>query len=109
MPNIRCFKIQPTDNVATLLDDGVPGLLEILGANPGQLELREPVALGHKVATQDILPGQPIFKFGIAIGTATRDIRAGEWVHLHNCSSNFDERSQTLDIHTGAVTDTKYE
>jgi hypothetical protein len=109
MPNIRCFKIQPTDNVATLLDDGVPGPAELLGATPGRVDLLEPIALGHKVAVTDILRGQSVLKFGISIGTATADIRAGQWVHLHNCASNFDQRSQTLDVHTGAVTDTKYE
>lgn len=109
MATPRCFKIQPTDNVATLLDDGSPGPLDLLGAEVRSLQLMETIALGHKVALVDIPAGQPIVKFGIAIGQATRNIRSGEWVHLHNCSSNFDQRSQTLDVHTGAVTDTKYE
>jgi hypothetical protein len=43
------------------------------------------------------------------IGSASRDIAPGEWVHLHNCVSRFDERSKTLDVQTGAVTDTIYE
>jgi hypothetical protein len=50
-----------------------------------------------------------VVKFGVAIGRATRDIAVGQWVHLHNCASSFDQRSQTLELHTGAVTDTKYE
>ena len=40
---------------------------------------------------------------------ATREIEAGRWVHLHNLASSFDERSSSLDVHTGAATDTKYE
>lgn len=110
MRNQKCFKIRSADNVATLLDDGQPGTIEILGHEGARsLELMEPVALGHKIAVLHILSGQPIIKFGIAIGTATADILPGQWVHLHNCASNFDQRSQTLDVHTGAVTDTKYE
>lgn len=109
MATMRCFRIRPDDNVATLLDDAPAGPAQLLGAGPGGIEILESIALGHKVAVNAIPSGQPIIKFGIAIGKATRDIRPGEWVHLHNCSSNFDERSKTLDLHTGAVTDTKYE
>ena len=53
--------------------------------------------------------GEPVIKFGAPIGMATRDLRAGEWVHLHNCASRFDERSRTLDRDSGAATDTRYE
>ncbi len=104
----RCFQVNAQDNVATMLEDGTESV-EVLGQNPQRIELSEHVALGHKVALRDIRAGEPILKFGVAIGRATRDIRAGQWVHLHNCASNFDERSQTLDVHSGATTDTKYE
>ncbi|MGC4030381.1 MAG: SAF domain-containing protein [Tepidisphaeraceae bacterium] len=57
----------------------------------------------------DLAAGDPVIKFGVPIGRASRPIRRGEWVHLHNCDSNFDARSGTLDLHTGALTDTKYE
>jgi hypothetical protein len=42
-----------------------------------------------------------VIKYGVTIGLATRDIDAGEWVHLHNCRSLLDEGSSTLDLHTG--------
>lgn len=96
------------DNVATMLDDGA-AFVEVLGVNPRRLILADQIALGHKVALRDIQAGEPVVKFGVAIGRASRDIRTGQWVHLHNCSSNFDERSQTLDVHSGATTDTRYE
>ena len=104
----RCFQVNAQDNVATMLEDGGE-FVEVLGQNPQRIELAETIELGHKVALQDIRAGDPVMKFGVAIGRATRDIRAGQWVHLHNCSSNFDERSQTLDVHSGATTDTKYD
>ena len=104
----QCFRVNAQDNVATMLDDGA-GVVDVLGQNPQRIELVEKIALGHKVALRDIRAGDPIVKFGVAIGHATRDIRAGQWVHLHNCASSFDERSQTLDLHSGATTDTKYE
>lgn len=103
-----CFRVNARDNVATMLDPG-SGPLEILGEQPGQIRAPEEIQADHKVATEEIRSGQPVIKFGLPIGRATRDIRVGEWVHLHNCASNYDERSQTLDLNSGAATDTRYE
>lgn len=105
----RCFKINAQDNVATLLDDAPAGALRVLGEENRELQSFEPIALGHKIAICDIAEDQPIIKFGVTIGRASKPIRAGEWVHLHNVASEYDQRSQTLEVHTGAVTDTKYE
>ena len=103
-----CFQVNAQDNVATMLNDG-DGSVEVVGQNPRRIDLSEHIALAHKVALRDIPAGDPVVKFGVAIGRATRDIRAGQWVHLHNCCSNCDQRSQTLDVHSGATTDTKYD
>ena len=109
-PAPRCFQIHPDDNVATLLDDAEPASsLRVLGHGKNAIDAREKIQLGHKIALRDIASGDMIVKFGVPIGHATRDISAGAWVHLHNCTSLFDARSQTLDVHTGAATDTRYE
>src|SRR5207244_4505309 len=99
------------DNVATMLEEtGTSDTVRVLGlADAVELKSLEPIALGHKIALRDVRKGEPIIKFGVPIGRASHDIHAGQWVHLHNCESSFDERSQTLDLHTGAATDTKYE
>ena len=39
---------------------------------------------GHKVATRAIASGSPVRRYNQIIGFATRDIRPGEHVHLHN-------------------------
>lgn len=105
---MRCFKVHAEDNVATMLDDAEPGATIVMGFSL-ELTLREQVGLGHKIAVRAIAAGEPIVKFGVPIGHASCDIETGAWVHLHNCTSNYDERSQTLDLHTGATTDTAYE
>jgi len=105
----RAFCVSPADNVATMLDSGEPGPLLLLGSESAMGQLIEPIDLGHKVALRVIPSGEPIIKFGVAIGCASAEIASGAWVHLHNCASNYDERSQTLDLHSGAATDTKYE
>ncbi len=107
---LRCFVLHPADNVATMLVDAPAGAAVAVAGQGGRHEVRlgEPVALGHKVALSAIGADRPVMKFGVPIGRATRDIAAGEWVHLHNCASFLDERSGTLDLQTGAATDTRY-
>jgi len=110
MPYSRCFQIHSADNVATMRDDAHPGQVKVMGQSAiASIEVVEPVQAGHKIAMRDIEAGQAIIKFGVKIGTATCAIRSGQWVHLHNCRSGFDARSGTLDLHSGAATDTRYE
>jgi len=100
------FRIHPHDNVATLLGDG-EGAVTLIGDD--SIMLNEPVAMGHKVALADIAAGDAVVKFGIPIGRASVAIRAGDWVHLHNCTSRFDERSGGFDVVTGAAKDMAYD
>lgn len=106
-----CFKIHPSDNVATVLQDVAEGTeLQILGGSPTDLiRSINSIPHGHKIALQPIPTNHPIVKFGVTIGQASVFIQTGQWVHLHNCQSQFDERSQTLNIHDGTATDTRYE
>jgi hypothetical protein len=106
----RCFQIHPADNVATLLDDANREPLVVLG-QPVQtiVEADEKISLGHKVALKPIAVDAPIIKFGAKIAIATATIKPGSWVHLHNCRSQLDERSNRLDIHSGVDKDTAYE
>jgi len=98
------------DNVATLLQDAAPGPISLLGEAPQpDVAAIEAVARGHKVALINLPAGAAVVKYGVVIGKATHDIRVGGWVHTHNCASPLDARSATLDRHTGAPTDTRYE
>jgi hypothetical protein len=104
------FQVHATDNVATLLGEAAAGApLEIVGPAPkADLAAREKIELGHKVALTAIPEGAPVVKFGIVIGIALRPIEPGEWVHLHNCRSQLDERSGHFDVHTGEPGDNAY-
>jgi len=103
----RCFKMHPADNVATMLDDADSGPVAVLGERAApQLAARERIARGHKIALTDIAAGLAVVKFGARIGLASRKIDAGTWVHLHNLTSALDARSATLDLESGAPTDT---
>ena len=106
----QCFQVNPRDNVATLLENAAAEMIQVVANDTAAtVQLCGPIKHGHKVAVTEIKEGEAIVKYGVRIGHAMQDIRRGEWVHLHNCASDFDERSGTLDGETGAPTDTKYE
>jgi altronate dehydratase small subunit len=98
------FQVHPSDNVATLLADTTEGATVLITGSPKstQLPARERIGLGHKIALAAIPEGAPITKFGVPIGIAMRRIEPGEWVHLHNCRSQLDQRSGAFDLQTGA-------
>ncbi|MEO0793644.1 MAG: UxaA family hydrolase [Verrucomicrobiota bacterium] len=104
------FKINNRDNVATALVDCPVGAKILLRgvAEQQQVMSIEEIKAQHKVALCDIEAGEAVVKYGKAIGYAANAISKGDWVHLHNCASNYDERSNTLDGHSGAPTDTQY-
>ena len=102
----RAFQIRTEDNVATLMDDAASGPVEIIGAGKTTVSALEKIAHGHKIALRDIAANEPVIKFSVRIGHATQVIPRGAWVHLHNLASDLDERSGTLDLHSGAPTDT---
>ena len=102
----RGFQGQPHDNVATLLDDAAVGLIDVIGVERRSIMALEGISRGHKIALRDVAVGDAVIKLGARIGHATRAIRQGEWVHLHNLASDLDARSGTLDVHSGAPTDT---
>ena len=76
----RFVVLNVADNVATLLDDNLDtDCLE----NNTFIELG--ISFGHKVSLSFIAEGEPIVKYGVEIGTATKSIEQGEHVHVHNC------------------------
>jgi len=107
---MRAFQVDTADNVATMLCAVAPGdtILVQGGAAAQRLEASEGILLGHKVALTKIPEGAFVVKYGIPIGIATKSVRPGEWVHLHNCRSQVDERSSHLDKSSGAAQDTAY-
>ena len=85
------LKVDDLDNVATIFANGV--------RNGDEVEIRDKkgtsemvrvigdIPYGHKIAVCPIQLGEQITKYGEEIGVATRDIRKGEYVHVHNLDS----------------------
>jgi hypothetical protein len=79
--------LSPSDNVWVAVADLPAG--QRLHDDGCEIVLSEPVPLGHKLARQPIGAGDKIIKYGACIGSATQDIPAGAWVHLHNLASDY--------------------
>ena len=68
-------------------DDVVIARIEIqTGTLVSKENVRAAVTIpaGHKLAVRDIPQGKPARRYNQIIGFATRDIKAGEHVHVHN-------------------------
>ncbi len=79
--------ISVEDNVYVLLRGLAAGTcLRLSGKS---IVCEAPLELGHKIAARDIASGEKIVKYGAPIGSAVRDIRIGEHVHLHNIKSDY--------------------
>jgi len=85
----RAILLDVEDDVATALTDLEEG--EEVNASLDDVSvdvvLRDSVDFGHKYALHDIPEGEDVLKYGMPIGKATQDIKAGEWVHTHNLKS----------------------
>ncbi len=87
----RVFVIDREDNVGTaVLEPLKKGeTVEAYGRLTGvSVVAQADIAYGHKIALRDIRRGEQVLKYGLSIGTASQDIRAGEHVHVHNVESN---------------------
>ena len=85
----KAILLNVDDHVATALTELTKGeeVSVSLDHIAVDVVLHEDIAFGHKYAVRDIPQGQSILKYGLPIGKALSDIRAGEWVHVHNCRS----------------------
>lgn len=72
------------DNVANALRALEAGAAVTAGA--ASVQARTAIPMGHKIAVRDIPQGEPVMKYGHAIGCATENIQAGDHVHVHNVS-----------------------
>jgi altronate dehydratase small subunit len=87
----RAIQVDERDNVATATSDIGPGeeveVISPSGAVAVRLRASEQIPFGHKLALREVGPGEEVIKYGERIGLASRPIRAGDWVHVHNLES----------------------
>lgn len=77
------------DNVAVALTNLRKGdMVEVKREGESiKVNILDDTAYGHKFALQDLKRGEKVIKYGEVIGVATKDIRTGNQVHIHNIKS----------------------
>lgn len=82
------LRVDDKDNVATIFANNIKDqdTIEIRDkkGNKDETLVIGDVPYGHKIAVCDISVGQHIMKYGESIGVASKEIRKGEYVHVHN-------------------------
>lgn len=73
------------DNVVTCLKEYRKG--DKLNIDGIEIPVLEDIRIFHKVAIRPIMLHGEVIKYGEVIGHATSEIRAGQWVHVHNIES----------------------
>ena len=90
MSEVKAIVMKEQDNVATVVETieaGAEALLEV-DSRKVAVRVTDRIPFGHKFAVRDIAKGERIVKYGEPIGVATRDIKAGSHVHVHNVESS---------------------
>jgi altronate dehydratase small subunit len=83
----RLLFVDPKDNVCTVtraIESGTP--IQISGHT---VLISQTVPFGFKIAACKIALDDKVIKYGVPIGSATRDIATGEIVHVHNMKSDY--------------------
>lgn len=78
------------DSVAVATRDLTPGRVEggyLVGPESVEVELHEAVPLGHKFALHDLAEGDAVIEYGNRVALASKPIKAGDYVHVHNVRS----------------------
>jgi altronate dehydratase small subunit len=86
MEKSRAIVMKANDNVATAVEEITPGTkldLNVEGQEAAVL-VTEKIPFGHKFAIRDIAKEEKVIKYGEPIGTANREIKAGQHTHIHN-------------------------
>jgi altronate dehydratase small subunit len=83
--------IDERDNVITAVADFSAGeeITVKFKGKETRYRCSQDVPFGHKIAIRDIQKGQKVIKYGESIGSASTDIKKGNWVHTHNLKDDY--------------------
>lgn len=82
---LQVLQVHPRDNVVVALQALAAGT--VLPEPFAAITTAQDIPAGHKIALQPLAKGEPVIKYGFAIGGATTDIQAGEHIHSHNLAT----------------------
>ena len=82
------IQLNENDNVAVALKDLQAGQKIVIKGE--EIELKENIQRGHKLAIRNIAINENIVKYGYPIGHALKEVAVGEHVHTHNTKTNLE-------------------
>ncbi len=77
------------DTVAVIVVEGVTAGTDMTGwimdeDKTIQVQAKQDIPIGHKVALKDMAVGDTVIKYGIDMGKVVAGISAGQHAHVHN-------------------------
>lgn len=89
---VRAVLLEPNDDVAAVLDNTAAGTRVAVTLNSSgdvmrEIDARQPIPFGHKIAVRQLSSNEKIRRYGQPIGAAVTNIAEGEHVHTHNMRS----------------------
>ena len=87
---MKAIVIDPKDNIVVVLGAVEPGdeVTWVIEGEQKSVKVLDSIPEYHKIASKDIAKGEPVVKYGEHIGLAACDIKAGNYVHVHNVESH---------------------
>lgn len=79
--------LHPDDNVLISVVSLSSG--SVVAFDGREYRISQDLALGHKLARSDLPAGTKVVRYGAPIGSLYCDVKAGEWVHMHNLKSDY--------------------
>ncbi|WP_158968639.1 UxaA family hydrolase [Paraglaciecola sp. L3A3] len=79
--------VNKADNVLICCQPVKPG--EVVVIENLEYTMTTSIDVGHKIARTAISKQQKVIRYGVPIGSAIIDIKAGEHVHMHNMKSDY--------------------
>ena len=89
--NYKTLKINPSDNIAVALTDLKKN--HIINVNNKKYKLVNNIKAKHKFSTQKLNIGDPIYMYGVTVGTAKKNIKKGEQITTTNIIHETEEYS----------------
>ena len=87
----KAVLVNDKDNVVTAVSDLQKGEDAVykVGSETRHIKTSEAIPFGHKITLAKIAKGSDIIKYGETIGRASKDIKPGQWVHIHNTDETY--------------------
>ncbi len=83
--------IDKRDHVATCIaaiKRGETVELMLNGRKSKKIKATQKIPYAHKICVKAMKRGDQCLKYGLSIGSATKPIKVGDYIHVHNIESN---------------------